>query len=257
MNYGLIIESPKPTDYVFGGAVQLKGEVLQPDADWSGFLPEPEIQDKNGVETNACVTFTTNNCIEILEKHEFGARDNWSDRFLATMAGTKERGGNTPANVAETRRKRGNVKEEEWPFEATSFNDYYKDIPDNVKTMAIGEGAQYAFGYEAVRSTAQDLMQALKYSPVGMSTYAWVKDENGVYYRPQGLSDNHFVTLFGYVEGKFWRVFDSYTNDGVIIKNIRWDCLPMMAMRYTLNKEVVSQSLFDKFISLLKQILGL
>lgn len=258
-NYGLIIEPPKPEDYVLGGKVSLKGEVLAPDGQWDGYLPETEVQNRNNVEPYSCVSFTTNNCIEILERRLFGARDNWSDRFLASLSGTKERMGNTPNNVAETRRKKGCVKEEVWPVDSTidSFDKYYAPVPQNIQTMAIGEGAQYAFGYEYVPLNVESIKEALLYSPVGFSAYAWAKDENGLFYRPQGLSDIHFCTCYGYEEGKYWKIFDSYLDDGMILKKVRWDSVPMMAMRYTLNKQVVVPSAWDKFISLLKEILGL
>ena len=144
MNYGLIIEPPKPEDYVLGGTAQLGGEILQLDGQWDGYLPETEVQTRNGVEPYSCVSMTTNNCVEILERRLFGARSNWSDRFLAKMSGTKEKKGNTPNVVAETRRKKGNVKEEEYPFDASTdtFEKYYADIPQNIQTMAIGRCVQ-------------------------------------------------------------------------------------------------------------------
>lgn len=259
MKYGLIIDPIKDTDYVLGGAVQLKGVVLQPDGDWSGFLPETEIQDKNKIEPYACVPFATNNCIEILEKFTYTCRNNWSDRFLAKMSGTKERMGNTPANVAETRRKKGNVKEEEWGFDTSidTFEKYYADIPQAIQILAIGEGAAYDFGYEAVPSNAKAIMEALKYSPVLFSVYAWVKDENGMFYRPFGYTDNHATCVYGYEEGKYWKCFDSYLDDGMIIKQIRWDALPMMCYRYTLSRQVVVESWWTKFLKGLKELLGL
>ncbi len=254
-SFGLIIESPKPTDYVLGGAASLGGAILQPDGQWDGHLPETEVQNVNGLETYMCVTMTTNNCHEILEKRLYGARDNWSDRYLAKQSGTDLKQGNTPNAVAETRRKKGCVKEYEWPFDVNTWAAFYTSIPKNIETMAIGEGAEYDFGYEFVRSNAKDIMEALKYSPVGFSTYAWVKGEDGKYYRPAGYNDNHFVTVYGYVEGSHWKVFDSYLADGMILKEIRWDTLPMVAMRYTLTKNVVVQSWFDKFIAQLKALL--
>ena len=259
MNYGLIIEPPKETDYVLGGSVQLGGDVLQPDGQWDGYLPETEVQTRNGVEPYSCVSMTTNNCIEILERRLFGARNNWSDRFLAKLSGTGEKRGNTPNAVAETRRKKGCIKEEEWGFDSSinTFEKYYAEIPRNIQTMAIGEGAQYAFGYEAVRSNADDIMNALKYSPVGFSVYAWAKDVDGMFSRPQGMTDNHLTTVYGYEKGKYWKCFDSYLDDGMILKQIKWESLPMMCMRYTLQKQVAVQSAWDKFIILLKRIVGL
>ncbi len=258
MNYGLIIEPPLSTDYVLGGAVSLGGEVLQPDGQWDNFLPETEIQNRNGVETYSCVSFATLNCIEILERKEFGARSNWSERFLAKESGTQEKQGNTPNRVAETRRKKGCVKENEWAFDSfvKTFAEYYAEIPHEIETLALGEGAEYDFGYEAVRVTTEGIKEALKYSPVLFSVYAWVKNENGMFYRPQGMTDNHATCVYGYEEGKYWKCYDSYLDDGMILKQIKWDALPMMCMRYTLHKQVVVQNWWNKFIAQLKELLG-
>ena len=100
-------------------------------------------------------------------------------------------------------------------------------------------------------------MTALKYSPVGFSTYAWTKDENGLYYRPQGETDNHFVCVYGYEEGKYWKVFDSYFDNAQVLKKIRWDSLPMMCYRYTLHRQIVVESWWGKFILQLRSLLGL
>jgi len=256
MSYGLIIEPPKPEDYVFG-AQKLGDAPLVPDGQWDGWLPDNEIQNVGGLETYMCVSMATNNCIEILEKRIYGARNNWSDRYLAKQSGTDIKKGNTPNNVAETRRKKGCVKEYEWPFDVYTWEVFYTPIPERVETLAIGEGAEYAFGYEVVRSRAEDIMEALKYSPVTFSVYAWVKGEDGLYYRPQGMDDNHLTCVYGYVYGEYWKVFDSYFDNAQVFKRVRWDALPMMCMRYTLNKQVVVTSAWSKFLYWLRNALGL
>ena len=100
-------------------------------------------------------------------------------------------------------------------------------------------------------------MTALKYSPVGFSVYAWVKGADGRFYRPQGMDDNHLTTVYGYKKGEYWKCFDSYLDDGMILKEIAWSSLPAMCMRYTLTRQVVVQSWFDKFLAQLRALLGL
>ena len=255
-NYGLIIEPPKETDYVLGGAVSLGGTVLQENGQWNEYLPDNEIQNMHGLETYACVSFATTNCIEILEKRVFGKRSNWSDRFLAKMSDTDKKKGNTPNNVAETRRKKGIVREDEYPFDVDTWEKFYAPIPKGIQTLAVGEGAEYGFGYEAVPLNAKSIMAALQYSPVSFSVYAWVKGDDGRYYRPQGESDNHLTVVYGYVEGKYWKAFDSYFSESQVLKKIRWDSLPMMCMRYTLDKNVVVTSAWDRFLLWLRQAIA-
>jgi hypothetical protein len=50
-NYGLIIEQPEPENYILGGLISLPKIVLQPDGQWEKFLPLPEFQNLNAIET--------------------------------------------------------------------------------------------------------------------------------------------------------------------------------------------------------------
>lgn len=259
MNYGLILETPVPDkDFVLGGFGSLGGDVLQHDGQWDNWLPELEVQRVNGVESNACVSFATTNIVETLERRVYGFTANYSDRFLAQISGTKQHNGNSFHQVGETLRKSGCVRESNWPFDAVSYDEFYKDIPANLQTLAKEFIAAYRFGHEYVPSTPTALMEALKYSPVGFSVFAWTMDDDGYYYRPEGRRDTHAVMCYGYKEGKYWRVFDSYAGqDGGVLKKVAWDSLPMQAKRYTLHRQIVNESAFIKFVSLLKSILGL
>lgn len=235
-------------DFVLGASNQLGGAPLT-NGNWEQYLPLTEVQNK-GTETFSCVSFATLNCVEILERQEFGYKDNWSDRFLAYATGTEAMKGNTPKRVAEFLRKKGTVKEIDWAFD----NDFYKIPPQNLYTLALQFPAEYNFGYEYVPSNAEAMMEALKYSPLLASAYAWVKDENGLHYRPQGMDDNHAMVIYGYVEGQYWLVFDSYLDDGLIVKKLRWDSIPMQMMRFTLHRQVVNESFFQLFLKWMRQI---
>ena len=251
MNTGLIIEPPKETDFIFG-AQKLGDFPLQSDANWSGFLPDIEQQQLNGVETYACVTFTTLSIVEILERRIYGATSNWSDRFLSAISGTKEKQGNTPANVAEILRKQGVVPEKDYPFDVNTYEKFYAPVPSNLKTLAIAFIAEYSFGYEHVPSDYDAMMEALTYSPLAFSAYAWVKDSDGLYYRPQGMTDNHLTICYGYVRNNYWLIWDSYISDGTPFKKVKWNSLPMQCKRYTLLRQIVVESFWQKFINWLR-----
>jgi hypothetical protein len=260
MNYGLKLESPKPEDYIFGGN-NLGDLPIQPDGQWDGWLPDWEPQSRPGVfDSYACVSFATLNCVEILERHEFGATTNFSERYLAKISATDIQRGNTPQVVAEMLRKQGCVEEKELPFDMTinSFETFYAPLADYLYALGIGTFAQYAFGHEFVPSNVDALKNALKFSPLLFTASAWYKDENGLYYRPQGEQDNHAIVCYGYEEGKYWKILDSYADtEGSFLKKVRWDSLPMQCKRFTLHKQVVSQTLFDKFIYWLRVSLGI
>lgn len=259
MKYGLIIDPIQEKDFVFGDGKLGAESVLVPEANWSGWLPDKEVQNLNNIEPYACVSFTILNCVEILERQEFGISGNWSDRFLATITGTKEKQGNSPQNVAETLRKKGCVEEKELPFDITidTFDKFYADISDNLKTLALVFAAQYDFGHSYVPSNYDSLMEALKYSPVAFSVYAWVQNEDGLYYRPAGFTDNHMTTCYGYVRNHYWLVFDSYATGDSVLKKVKWDSLPMQAKRFTLHRHIVDESAWGRFIQFLRKALGL
>ena len=75
----------------------------------------------------------------------------------------------------------------------------------------------------------QDILkQALKYSPLGVSVYAWERNDIGLYVKDY-QRDNHFVTLYGYDDGECWKVFDHYNDT---YKKLEWDYPFGCAKRY-------------------------
>src|SRR3990167_7061569 len=159
-------------DFIFGAErsldVKFAGrEVLQPDGDWSAYLPAREKQAPL-FETSACVPFGTLNAVEMLKRRIVSIEENLSDRFLAKEAGVNPVRGSNPKDVAETLRKKWSTFEAEWPMEGTqSVEEFYADIPQKLKTLAIGRGGEYEFGYEVV--SYKNFREALKYSPIGIS----------------------------------------------------------------------------------------
>ena len=259
-NYGLIIVPPNPDDYIFGDN-KLGDLPIRPDGQYDAFLPDYEPQSRPGAfDSFACVTFSTLNCVEIMERMLFGATSNWSDRYLAKTSGTDLIRGNQPSVVAEVLKKKGCVPEKDLPFDISinSFEKFYATIADIIHTLAIAFSAEYSFGYSHVPSTTASIMGALKYSPVLFTVAAWYKDENGLYYRPQGETDGHAVVCYGFVEGQYWKILDSYADsEGTFLKKVRWDSLPMQCKRYTLNRQIVVETAWTKFLKLLREILGL
>lgn len=192
-NYGLIKEELKETDYIFG-ASPLNKKILQPNGDWSEYLPAPERQSGRNIETMACVSFSLLNVIETLFKRKYGLDKNFSDRFLAKMSGTG-RNGNLQSTVIDTARKSGLVNEEDYPsdFDTFNFSKYYEPIPEDVVAKARLFLNEYEIGYEAVTPTISAMREALKYSPLWVAGYAWYYS-NG-YYRSIG-SPNHCFVLY-------------------------------------------------------------
>lgn len=253
--HGLILQAPKPEDFIFGDGL-LGDAPIMPDGQWSGWIPlQDELQNLNGIEPYACVSFGTLNCIETLIRQEFGATENYSDRFLATATGTAAKKGNSPQTIAQFLKNKGVVEEKDYPFDGTidSFEKFYAPLAQRLYMLALDFPLEYDFGYSYVPSNPESLMGALTYSPVGFSVTAWYQDADGLYYRPAGLTDAHWVCCYGYVKNEYWKIYDSYDQTH---KKVRWNSLPMQAMRYTLHKNIKVESLWDTWVKWFRNYLG-
>lgn len=256
IQHGLIIpEIVENKDYVFGGYGAIDGEILQPNGQWDDYLPVEEDQNLNGIEPSACATFGTLNAVETLKRRLYGEEYNYSDRYLAKTSGTLPGIGNDPHRVAETLRKKGDVKESVWPFDSSidSATKFYGPVPSKLEVLALTFLMEFGFKHEYVPSNPDSLKNALKYSPLGFSVYAWVQDD-GLYYRPEGMRDTHWVMCYGYVDKQYWKIFDSYDNN---TKMVKWDALPMVAKRYWLTKQPIEETFLQKVLRLINHyVLG-
>lgn len=234
-NYGLKLSKRQdPNAYIFGSSPIL-AEILQPDGQWDAYLPSEELQNNNGVEPYACASYGSLNAIEILLKRKYGDTYNFSDRYLAWATGTQFKHGNDPHIVAEYLRNAGDVMQIDWDVtpDIDSFDKYYQAPPLDTQAHAPFFTKEFSFLHDYVRSEPNDLKEALKYSPLGFSATAWYVNASGVYYNP-GLPNNHWLVCYGFLDGRYWKVFDSYDNTH---KLIDWNSLPQAAKRYAIAKK--------------------
>ena len=267
MNFGFKPDIITDDNYVLGGN-KLPKIVLQPDGDWSKYLPEYEPQSKRGIETQNCTSFGTLSAIEMMKRRIYKKTVNYSDRFLGIVADTNPLNGNTPHTVCEAIRKNGLVKESDLPFDdkIKSPKDYYqpKPPPDSLIQKGLKWLKLYDFGHEWVftPTTAPDnkveaIKEALKYSPLGVSVYAW-RELSGLYYKPLGAEDNHWCVLYKVNDDGTYQIFDTY--DGGIKTLERgynfWFC-----KRYHLTENVYGADNYEDKVSgilaTLKSILSL
>ncbi len=240
------------SDFVFGDGKL--GDRPLTNGDWTFYLPPDNLQSRDGFEPYDCVTQATLGCVEILLRKEYGDSTTWSRRFLATISGTKPLKGNDPGTVAENLRKHGCCYETDWPFAAPDFDTFYQDPPQRVKEKAAAEFAQYAFGHSWVgtgRPTAQQMMDALTYSPLVGGVYAWTQDPTtGYYIRPPGAVSEHAVVTYGFEKGQYWKIFDSYDQTR---KKLAWDFGFDACKRFTLNRQITgtpaTNTFWQKFLT--------
>ena len=245
INYGFIEPEITVSDFIFGSTDKtktLKGKILVPDGQWDKWLPENEMQNRQGFESYNCSNYGTLNAKDTLEKRLYGTVIDNSERFLGVVSKTSH-AGNNPHGVAEAIRKHGLIPETEltWTPDINTWEEYYSPKPMTKKYLDMGKEwlkeydfkHEYAFhGYDSLASKQEKLQEALRQSPIGISVYAWI-NRNGVYYKPSGARDNHWVELYGYVKDKYWKIFDSYDNTR---KKVEWNTNFSFAKKYQLEK---------------------
>lgn len=247
-NYGLeIVPIVIGENWIAGtelsiGAMKGPREILQLDGQWLHLLPTGERQYNKTVDLQGCVSWGFENAVEIVENRLYGSSKNYSDRFLAVASETKPTG-NDPHRVGETFRNKGAPLEPEYPLtdDLDTWEKVYAPIPSSVFTLAEKFVAEYDFNHEYVPASPASLKEQLKFSPLPAAVYAWQQDENGLYYMPPGVHQNHYVVIVGYVEGKYWLIYDSYdvNTPGDFIKKVRWDMPFIMVKSISLKKKPV------------------
>lgn len=165
-NFGVLPEK-FAKDWIAGS---IPHRIVLEDGDWDEYLPGPEFQKYNFVDTMACVTFSLLNCLETQEFQQTGTHTNYSDRWTAWMSGTTPNG-NSLSRVADTVRKYGLVKEESWPSPTTfSWNEYYAAPSPQKQAELLAEGQEWlrthSFAYEWGDISKDYILQALQHCPL-------------------------------------------------------------------------------------------
>jgi hypothetical protein len=252
-NYGFIEpEKIKPEDYIFG---TIQGNPIVPDGQWNEWLPDFECQLNDYLDTQNCTGFGSTNMIEVYLRKVFGINENYSDRAVGINAGTHPPG-NNPHTVLESIRKTGLVDEKELPFDVDSIEKYYSPnpLPSELKNKCVAWLDKYVLRHEWVDGTTEAMIEALKYSPLGVGVYAWaIDDDTFLYVRPKGRGDGHWCVIYGYEYGKFWKCFDSYDNS---IKYLDWNFGFKWVKRIYIGQAIPKENV-SMILSILQRILDI
>lgn len=224
-NYGLVIEPPVQERDFFAGTIIKK--VLMPSGQWDNFIQKPtEYQKsyKTGFDSYGCVSFSLLNVLEALSLFH-GEQKNFSDNFTAVDSGTRYGIGNSQRAVVEAARKRV-VNEVDYPFQDTR-ETFYKKIPGDIydKSYEFPFFWEWGHGGENLalwnKNRQEVFKKLLTYAPVQITLWAYSKNiKNGIYQPADTLDRNHAVTLYGYEEGKYWKIYDHYEKD---VKKLAWN----------------------------------
>lgn len=222
-----IIDTSK--HYIMGDQC-LNPQVIMPNGHgWADFLPARDVQNVNNLETENCTNYGTLHAIATLGKRKFGAQfqTSLSERYTGVMTGTGPNG-NDPQTVVEfIRTSCGVIPEVFLPFDSTilTWSEYYSPKPMNYALYAIGAHwlKKYKLSHQwitlpgdSLATKQQKMKDALQFSPLGVSGFAWSQHADGKYYSDQPYQ-NHFFDVYEYVDGVSWLIFDSYDNTHKIL----------------------------------------
>lgn len=249
-------------EYVLGQG-NVPFTIMKPDGNWNE-LPADELQSRPNLETYNCTGFNTLKQIEEYEKAAFGESNNYSERWLGIVAGTKMPG-NDPQTVYEAIRKYGIIPDSMLPFsdDITTLGDYYSFKGGDEKSCYEAGQAWLAknnFYHEWVFDPSQNIpldekinnmKLALKYSPLGIAVYAWATDARGIYVK---LGDeNHWTSQYAF--GDFQEIFDSYDPTHKILEQDIVYCKRIHIDRITpASKPILGSMLLNFFKSLFARL---
>lgn len=241
-----IYPSIKEEDFIFGSG-QLVGTPLREDGDWRDYLPPEEDQNIRGIESSACYIEASQHAIATIEEEQLGEVDNnYSARFNALLSDGTTVGGD-PLKGGDSMRHDGLVPDSLMPFgdDIYSWDDFHswKGVRESV---VRAKGQEYLgkkiLGYdivckknEPVATKYIKLKQALQYSPCPVSVTAWY-EKNGIYYKPEGMSDNHLTELVYIDENNHPYVRDTYAP---YLKKLEANFNFDFAMRWAVEKKII------------------
>ena len=203
----------------------------------------PRVHQQRRIETLTCTQHGTNNAIETLERRLFNLPSDYSERLVAIGSGNTETG-NDPHKVAEWIRHNGLVDEKVLPFD-DSIETWEQYFSPNPLTNELSNKAklwlknrefkhEWVFQGGSIQNKQKMLLEALQYSPIGVSVDAWKRNDDGLYVKTPGDRDNHWTIIVRGEKKKPWKVLDSYYDDD-FIKELDWNYDFNFAKLYVLN----------------------
>ena len=259
-------ESQTPEDYQFtDGQLEAKfgaaKKVIKENGQWDISKMNTELQKFFWGDTYDCTNYGNENLVQCFQLNVYGETDEFTERYLSVLSGIRNGFGGSPHTGLEQWRENGNLLYNFLPHEdVKSWAEF--NSPKPMTSDLIAEGKKWLLdwklGHDWIRAgliggMAGSIKNALKYSPVGVGVYAW-NLQDGVYTKPSWARDNHWVMIYGYVEGEYWLVFDSYAVGGSFLKKLDWDYPFAFAKRITLEKRNLSNE--DKGKYIYNQVVG-
>lgn len=239
--------------------------VIKVDGNWKDYLPVFESQLEKMFDSCGCTCYATLNAIETLEKFLTGKEQNYSDRFVYNGVGITPPGSD-PHLVAEFIRKNGLIFEEDLPDETNSLVEFMTPRP-LTEDLVIKAGKwtwtlshQWIITPSTSKENKVDILKAeLLKGTVCVSVTAWYKNDQGLYYSPPELQNEHWTMVYDVLDTI--NVFDSYKDamTGTNLKKLTLDHDIQYAKRYSLTRKLTTEQIgiWQKILNALKEMLGL
>lgn len=234
-------EHSQEEDFEYLGA-RLPREILCPNGDWREYYPMMEIQRKI-FDTYSCVSFANNNAEEMMHIRRYGVEVNRSDRFLSVVSGTVPGRGNSHKAVANAKKKKGIVNEDECPFPANmSQKEFFKPIGKELLSLGLKWKKETEYGYEKIGR--DDFIEALKYSPIQVAVDSRTNKTS------QHRVADHSIVLTHIDEVGQRHVYDSYLGR---FKTYEYDYPFSYGMRFHY-KQLINLTLDNMKMQLIRSI---
>lgn len=211
----------KEADYIFGSQ-EVVGTILRPDGDWRSYIPPEEVQSKNGVESSACFLEGQQHTIATVQAEQFGITgQNYAARFNIQFSGATSNGGD-PLKGATSIRNDGLIPDSMLPFTDDIHSwEEFASFKGGSEHLCRTAGKLWLEKWEpnydivikrefSLTDKYTRLRDALKHSPIPLSVFAWVEDENGIYIKPEGSTDNHLVECVYLDDQNCAYIWDTY-----------------------------------------------
>lgn len=232
-NTGIIIQDKiAEEDFIAGGVSGIEYKEINPSGNWTDFLPHEEVQKNRYMDSMSCVSYSLLNCLEaqllfFIEKnllpkthldflkdngYMFNGQPNFADRYLSKMSGTTHLG-NYLTKVAGSARNDGILPEKDWGFGGEfRWNDYYKEIPEELKKKAKKFYDFFEVKYEwvSIKSSAsrEELEKQLKHAPLQIAVP--ICNWNNAIITPCGKTKAVHAVMLTNIRSEVLDIFDHY-----------------------------------------------
>lgn len=240
-NTGVLPLQPRPRDWIAGSISGITFEVRRADGQWDDYLVEKEVQYGLYFDSYNCTAFATLNAIEMQEKFITGSESNYSDMFVGGTDGLMDIG-NYMVAPPDAIRKYGLVLESEYPWPKTDKNFTRQNYQSMPPQPILDKGKlwlkKWDLRYEFIPSIALEMKTHLQHAPLNVISKVCAGWGNSDVVGGCGPGNGHEYTIYGYLDGKYWKAFDHYDKEK---KKLAWDYSFAYVMKnlLTLKSDVV------------------